>query len=188
MNRRSLPGGFNPGGSPCGLTVQTDSPAASPGRRFVIIAPASCSRTHARGGTLPAERSHGRTCCSPALCRAVRGYVGTAVLPAAPPRSAVPAHPDDKTIVHVLNRIGFGPAPGDLERIRRIGLARYIDQQLDPGSIPNADLAPRLAPLLTLNLSTKQLADRYFVPAMMERRRTARLQVDGAAGPRASPR
>ncbi len=107
----------------------------------------------------------------------------TAVLPAAPARSAVPAHPDDKTIVHVLNRIGFGPAPADVERIRHLGLARYIDQQLDPGSIPNADLATRLGPLLTLNLSTKQLAERYFVPAMMERRRTARLQVDGTAAP-----
>ena len=107
----------------------------------------------------------------------------TAVLPAAPARSAVPAHPDDKTIVHVLNRIGFGPAPGDVERIRHLGLARYIDQQLDPGSIPNADLATRLGPLLTLTWYTKQLAERYFVPAMMERRRTARLQVDGTAAP-----
>ena len=114
------------------------------------------------------------------------GSVGTAVLPAASPRSAVPVHPDDKTIVHVLNRIGFGPAPGDAERMRRLGLGRYIDQQLDPGSIPNADLAPRLAPLLTLNLRTKQLADRYFVPAMMERRRTARLQVGEPAAPGAT--
>ena len=32
--------------------------------------------------------------------------------------SAVPARPDDKTIVHVLNRIGFGPAPGDVARVR----------------------------------------------------------------------
>ena len=29
----------------------------------------------------------------------------------------------DKAIVHVLNRIGFGPRPGDVERVRAIGLA-----------------------------------------------------------------
>jgi uncharacterized protein (DUF1800 family) len=117
------------------------------------------------------------------IVAAVAGVLGTAVLPVASPRSAVPARPDDKTIVHVLNRIGFGPAPGDVERIRRLGLARYIDQQLDPRTIPDSDLAPRLAPLLTLELSTKEIADRYFLPAMVERRRTARLQVGESPAP-----
>ena len=106
--------------------------------------------------------------------------LGTVVLPAASPRSAVPATPDDKTVVHVLNRIGFGPAPGDVERVRRVGLARYIDQQLDPRAIPDSDLAARLAPLTTLKLSTSEIADRYFVPAMMERRRAARLESETA--------
>jgi uncharacterized protein (DUF1800 family) len=109
--------------------------------------------------------------------------LGTALLPAASPGSAVPANPDDKTVVHVLNRIGFGPAPGDVERIRRIGLARYIDQQLDPRTIPDSDLSSRLAPLATLELSTRELADRYFAPAMMERRRTARLQASESPAP-----
>ena len=109
--------------------------------------------------------------------------LGTVVLPAASPRSAVPANPDDKTVVHVLNRIGFGPAPGDVERVRRVGLARYIDQQLDPRAIPDSDLAARLAPLTTLKLSTSEIADRYFVPAMMERRRTARLEASESAAP-----
>ena len=34
--------------------------------------------------------------------------------------SAVPAHPDDKTILHVLNRVSFGPRPGDVARVREI--------------------------------------------------------------------
>ena len=46
--------------------------------------------------------------------------------------NAVPAKPDDKTVTHVLNRIGFGPATGDVEDVRRIGLAKYIEQQLHP--------------------------------------------------------
>ena len=50
------------------------------------------------------------------------------------PASAVPARPDDKTIIHVLNRIGFGPRPGDVERVRAIGLQAYIDQQLHPNA------------------------------------------------------
>ena len=46
-----------------------------------------------------------------------------------------PDQAGDKAIVHVLNRIGFGPRPGDVERVRAIGLQRYIDQQLHPERI-----------------------------------------------------
>jgi len=86
--------------------------------------------------------------------------------------SAVPDQPDDKTIVHVLNRIGFGPAPGDLERVRSLGLAKYIDQQLRPETLPDSNIASRLAGLETLNRSSRELAQEYFLPAEMERRQT----------------
>ncbi len=91
---------------------------------------------------------------------------------AAPLASGIPAHPDDKTIVHVLNRLGFGPAPGDVERLRRIGLEKYIDQQLRPDTLADAGMAARLSGLDTLAKSSRELAEDYFVPAMMERRRT----------------
>jgi uncharacterized protein (DUF1800 family) len=97
--------------------------------------------------------------------------IASAALPAGSGGSAVPAHPDDRTNVHVLNRLGFGPAPGDIERIRRIGLARYIDQQLEPGTLEDAGMAVRLARFETLQKSASELAQDYFVPAMMERRR-----------------
>ena len=51
--------------------------------------------------------------------------------------SAVPSKPDVRTITHVLNRIGFGARPGDVERVRALGLAKYIDNQLHPDRIPN---------------------------------------------------
>ncbi len=98
----------------------------------------------------------------------------------------VPASPDDKTIVHVLNRIGFGPAPGDVERVRRIGLAAYIEHQLRPERIADANLAERLASFSTLTLSTRDLAERYYLPALMERRERQRQQ--GAATPPAENR
>jgi uncharacterized protein (DUF1800 family) len=91
---------------------------------------------------------------------------------AAPLASGVPAHPDDKTIVHVLNRLGFGPAPGDVERLRRMGLEKYIDQQLRPDTLADAGMAARLSGLDTLAKSSRELAEDYFVPALMERRRT----------------
>ena len=45
---------------------------------------------------------------------------------------------DDQAIVHVLNRIGFGPRPGDVEKVRAMGLQRYIDEQLHPERIADA--------------------------------------------------
>ena len=33
---------------------------------------------------------------------------------------------EEQKIVHALNRLGFGPRPGDVERVRRIGLDRYV--------------------------------------------------------------
>ena len=38
--------------------------------------------------------------------------------------------------VHVLNRLGYGARPGDIERVRQMGVQRYIEAQLDPASIP----------------------------------------------------
>ncbi|MFL6279628.1 MAG: DUF1800 family protein, partial [Vicinamibacterales bacterium] len=87
------------------------------------------------------------------------------------PSTAVPANADDKTIVHVLNRLGFGAVPGDVERVRRIGLDKYIDQQLRPETIPDQGMAAHLAGLETLTLNSHQLAEDYFMPAQMAQRR-----------------
>src|SRR5262252_7834114 len=39
---------------------------------------------------------------------------------------------NDQRILHVLNRLGYGPRPGDLERVRQMGLERWIEGQLEP--------------------------------------------------------
>jgi uncharacterized protein (DUF1800 family) len=88
--------------------------------------------------------------------------------------SAVPAAPDAATIRHVLSRIAYGPRPGDVERVREIGLSRYIDQQLNPGRLPDTGMSARLAGFDTLDMSTRELAERYFIPAMTQRRERQR--------------
>ncbi len=92
-------------------------------------------------------------------------------LTAASGSSAVPANADDKTIVHVLNRLGFGAMPGDVERVRRMGLDKYIDQQLRPETILDQAMTARLAELDTLTLNSRELAKDYFMPAQMAQRR-----------------
>jgi uncharacterized protein (DUF1800 family) len=89
-------------------------------------------------------------------------------------KSAVPARADTRTIVHVLNRLGFGAAPGDVERVRRIGLQAYIDQQLQPERMNDAAIAERLAAFQTLSKTTSELAEQFFIPAQMARQQAQR--------------
>jgi uncharacterized protein (DUF1800 family) len=103
--------------------------------------------------------------------------------PAAEDRaSAVPARPDDKTVTHVLNRLGFGPSAGALERVRQIGLSAYIDQQLHSERIADDGMAARLAGFTTLTKSSRELAEDYFVPAMKARREQQRRAGQDAPG------
>jgi uncharacterized protein (DUF1800 family) len=52
----------------------------------------------------------------------------------------------------VLNRLGYGPRPGDVERVKQMGVQRYIDSQLNPESIPIPDeLTERLRGLEAAN-------------------------------------
>src|SRR6516225_6017508 len=41
----------------------------------------------------------------------------------------------EEAIVHALNRLAYGPRPGEVERIRQMGLAKWIEEQLNPQSI-----------------------------------------------------
>ena len=51
---------------------------------------------------------------------------------------------DTAAIEHALNRLAYGPRPGEVERVRQIGLSAWIDQQLHPDRIDDSALKPRL--------------------------------------------
>src|SRR5690242_3476117 len=74
---------------------------------------------------------------------------------------------DDQTIRHVLNRIGFGPRPGDIERVQRMGLERYIDEQLHPERIDDSEMAPRLASLKSIGMSNREISNEYERPQLL---------------------
>ncbi|HEY3824532.1 MAG TPA: DUF1800 family protein [Bryobacteraceae bacterium] len=75
----------------------------------------------------------------------------------------------DQKVLHALNRLTFGPRPGDLEAVNQIGLDRWIEQQLHPRDITeNPVLEAKLAPLETLRMTTAQMAYRYPTPQMVK--------------------
>src|SRR5712692_10318888 len=93
----------------------------------------------------------------------------------APGREALSAAPstspnDDQTILHVLNRIAFGPRSGDVQRVRAMGLQRYIENQLHPDRIPDSDMTARLSGLTTVRLSSREIAENYEIPELQARR------------------
>jgi uncharacterized protein (DUF1800 family) len=64
----------------------------------------------------------------------------------------------DRRIIHVLDRLAFGPSLEDFRHVKRIGVERYIAEQLDPAAIPEpVELSWRLAQLGTLQLDAVQL-------------------------------
>jgi uncharacterized protein (DUF1800 family) len=76
---------------------------------------------------------------------------------------------DDQTIQHVLNRIAYGARPGDVDRVRAMGLQRYIDEQLRPERIDDASMKTHLASLATINLSSREIEDQFERPLMQAR-------------------
>lgn len=68
----------------------------------------------------------------------------------------------DRRIIHVLNRLAFGPTLEDFRYVETIGVDRYIAEQLDPAAIPEPlELRWDLAQLDTIRLSAAQLRQLY---------------------------
>ena len=82
----------------------------------------------------------------------------------------------DEAILHVLNRLAYGPRPGDVELVRQMGLAKWIDQQLNPNSIDDKALEARLENYPTLKMSTAKLIEEYPRPKQAEKQAAKRAQ------------
>jgi uncharacterized protein (DUF1800 family) len=65
---------------------------------------------------------------------------------------------------HILSRLTFGARPADFEKVRKIGVKAYLEEQLNPEAIDDSALGKRLEKLPTLNLSTPALAEQYNPP------------------------
>ena len=77
--------------------------------------------------------------------------------------------PDErKRAVHALNRLTFGPRPGDVERVAAMGVDKWIEFELHPDKIDDGALEARLAPFRTLRMGTQQLAENFPPPEMIK--------------------
>jgi uncharacterized protein (DUF1800 family) len=75
---------------------------------------------------------------------------------------------DAKRVAHVLNRLAFGPRPGEIEQVRAMGVDKWIDLQLHPEKIDDSALEARLAPYRTLQMNSKQLVENFPPPQVVK--------------------
>ena len=94
---------------------------------------------------------------------------------------------DPATALHVLNRLTFGARPGDVDRVRQMGVTAYVDLQLYPERVADDAVQQRLAGFETLTLSSRDIAERYELPLLAARLAARRTGQTGSTGPAAPP-
>jgi uncharacterized protein (DUF1800 family) len=87
----------------------------------------------------------------------------------------------DQQVIHVLNRLAFGARPGDVQKVRAMGVDKWIDQQLHPEQIDDQSLEQFLSHYNILHEDQSQLLQQYAV-AQRERRQVKREAGDTTQG------
>ncbi|MGH9548383.1 MAG: DUF1800 family protein, partial [Terriglobales bacterium] len=75
---------------------------------------------------------------------------------------------EQKRALHALNRVAFGPRPGDVQRVAAMGVDKWIDQQLHPEKIDDHALEGRLAPFRTLRMDTREMVENFPPPQVIK--------------------
>src|SRR5580704_13818642 len=74
----------------------------------------------------------------------------------------------DEQVIHALDRLTFGPRPGDVERLKRVGLKKWVDQQLHPDRLAeNPILETHLQELESLHMTPLETLQHYPQQSMI---------------------
>lgn len=87
----------------------------------------------------------------------------------------------DQQVIHALSRLTFGARPGDVQKVRGMGLDKWIEQQLRPEGIDNSSLESFLRSYSILNQDQNDLLKQYAVN-QRDRRMAKRAASDTARG------
>ena len=76
---------------------------------------------------------------------------------------------EEQRIIHVLNRLGFGARPGDVAKVKVMGLQKYIDQQLNAASVDDSVAEAKVKNFDVFNMSTAEVFAKYPNPGALLR-------------------
>ncbi len=68
---------------------------------------------------------------------------------------------EEQRALHALNRLTYGPRPGDLQKVMNMDVDDWVEQQLHPEEIPDSVLDGKLGPFRTLRMSTRDLVQTF---------------------------
>jgi uncharacterized protein (DUF1800 family) len=71
---------------------------------------------------------------------------------------------EDQKVIHFLNRTSFGPTREDVQKVNRLGIHAYLEEQLRPEKISDSLVEEKLAGLKTMRLSSRELIELYPPP------------------------
>src|ERR1043165_3330843 len=108
------------------------------------------------------------------LMAALLAAQGFASLAATAKDPKKPRLSEEQQIIHVLNRLGFGARPADVERVKAMGLENYINQQLNPEKISDTVAENKVRDLGVLTMTTAELYEKYPQPGQLLRQLQAR--------------
>ncbi len=74
---------------------------------------------------------------------------------------------EQKRALHALDRLTFGPRPGDVEAVSAMGVDQWVELQLHPDKIDNSALDARLAQYRTLRMSPREMAMDFPPPQVL---------------------
>jgi len=77
------------------------------------------------------------------------------------PAAASSEMDEQKRAAHALNRLTFGPRPGEVDRVRAMGVDKWIELQLHPDKIDDSSMEARLSPFRTLRMSAKETVENF---------------------------
>ena len=97
------------------------------------------------------------------LCLSASILVGAKKKPATSP--AIDKH---KRALQALNRLTFGPRPGEVEQVAAMGVDKWIEQQLHPERIDDHAAEARLAGFTTLRMSTAEMIEKFPPPQVVK--------------------
>ena len=136
----------------------------------------------------PACGRHLRAEASPPLSSELPAAAAAEAARRAP--EAGPALTAEEQAGHALSRVTFGPRPQDRERVARIGLAAFLEEQLHPEQLDDSALESKLQDLPVLRRDTSQLAIEltHYQQAQKEKREAvAKAEAKAAMVPPAAP-
>ena len=121
----------------------------------------------------------GQAAISATLCALLAGLP---VLAEAPATTRKPAAAENagqiqgtERVLHALNRMTFGPRPGDVAAVEKMGVNKWFEMQLNPGRIDDSALDARLAEYPATLMRLDALESKYPSPGELRQMMTGRL-------------